>query len=359
MDFNNLDSEIRNKYDLKKEYTENFNPNGYNIYIYFGNHKSKKDDYILIKNIKMNINNIQNYEINQIKKDIILLTSLNNKNYFPNLINISLSNDKSNIYFIIKGNNISLDRLISSKIYDYKKEKNLIKYIIYQITYGLYILYSNNIILHNLKPLFILIDQTAKISIYNFLSAIYKGEKSIYFTASYAAPEIFISESNIDEKYDMWSLGVIMIELYLNQINFFGIKNKEEENGDKKINQIKTILSKFDIEEKNKYNDLNILLKDIINGKINAKFKIKDILNEINDLDTIELIENLLVINPNKRYSSEQVLKSKYLKEYEGLDSLKIEPINYSWNYVKKYNNIKGIDKFINIDDLNNLINNK
>ena len=355
LDFNN----INNNYELKHEYTEKISPNGYTTYLYFGRHKLEEDNCIIIKNIEIDFNKIQNYEIDQIKKSIFLLNTLNNKNYFPKLVNLSLSEDKKNIYVIFKGNNISLDRLIRTKVFDYKNQKNLIKYIIYQITYGLYILHSNNIILHNLKPLFILIDQTAKISIYNFLSAIYKGEKSIYFTASYAAPEIFISESNIDEKYDMWSLGVIMIELYLNQINFFGVKNKEEGNGDKKINQIKIILSKFDIEEKNKYNDLNILLKDIINGKINAKFKIKDILNEINDLDAKELIENLLVINPKKRFSSEQVLKSKYLKEYEGLDSLQIEPINYSWNYCKKYNNIKGIDKFINIDDLNNLINNK
>ena len=331
LDFNN----INNNYELIHEYTEKISPNGYTTYLYFGRHKLEEDNCIIIKNIEIDFNKIQNYEIDQIKKNIFLLNTLNNKNYFPKLVNLSLSEDKKNIYAIFKGNNISLDRLIRSKVFDYKNQKNLIKYIIYQITYGLYVLHSNNIIHHNLKPLFILIDEKANISIYNFLSSIFKGEQSIYFTSSYAAPELFISGINIDEKYDMWSLGVIMIELYLGKLNFFSVKNNEKGKDD----ILNIILSKFDIKEKNNNEKLNILMKNILSGQIKAEFKFEEILNEINDFEAIELINNLLTINPKERFSAEQALKSKYLNEYIDINPLKVEHFNFSRNNCKNLNN--------------------
>ena len=219
--------------------------------------------------------------------------------------------------------------VISKKIFDYKNQKNLIKFIIYQITYGLYFLHSNQIIHHNIKPVNILINETGKISIYNFISAIYKGEKSVFYTPSYAAPEIFIQDLIIDEKYDMWALGVIIIELYLNQLNFFKLKNEESNNIN--YNRINAILSKFQIDD-NKIEDSKILLENILLGQIKAEFKIEEILNEINDSEAIELIKNLIIINPKKRYSAEQVLKSDYLKIFSGLNPLEIPQINLSLN---------------------------
>ena len=40
----------------------------------------------------------------------------------------------------------------------------------------------------------------------------------------------------------------------------------------------------------------------------------KDEIDTINDKDALDLISNLLVLNKNKRYSAEQVIKSDYLK---------------------------------------------
>ena len=245
--------------------------------------------------------------------------------------------------------------LINSKIFDYKKQEELIKFIIYQIAYGLYFLHSNKIIHHNIKPVNILINETAEISIYNFLSTIYKGEQSIYYTPSYAAPEIFIKESIIDEKYDMWALGVIIIELYLKQLNFFGLKNGEKKG--RNFNQINEILSRFQIDE-NKIKDPKILLENILNGKIKAEFKIEQISKGINDSEAIELIKNLIIINPKKRYSAEQVLRSDFLKTFWGLDSLEIQPNNLLLNYNENYEYLKDkTDKTTFIKFIDNVVN--
>ena len=357
MDLNIFPYELKNDYYWKSEYIDKIESKGYEIYSFLGTHKLNEEKHILIKNIKISYEYIKDHEIKQIIKEIYLLKVLHNKNYFPKIIDFLISNDNKNIYILFKGNNITLNMLISSRIFDYKKEQNLIKYIIYQLAFGLYILHSNKIIHHNIKPLNILIDQKANISIYNFLSIVNKGEKSIYYTPSYAAPEYYISEQKIDEKYDMWSLGVVMVELYLKKINYFYNKNKEK---NETINQLNSILSKFEIEENHKNDDINILMEKILNGEINARFKIEEISNEINDLDAIELIKNLLVINPKERFSAEQVLKSNYLKDYFGFDSLEIEPINTSLDYNENYLNLNDKCKFEKIvDNISKLVKNQ
>ena len=348
MDLKSFPYEHKDDYNWKIEYKEKIETKGYEIISFLGTHKLNKEKIIFGKHIKISYENIKDYEMKQIMKEIYLLKVLQNKNYFPKIKDFLISNDNKNIYILFKGNNITLNILILSKIFDYKKEPNLIRYIIYQLAFGLYILHSNKIIHHNIKPLYILIDQEANISIYNFFSAVNKGEKSIYYTPSYAAPEFFISEQKIDEKFDMWSLGVIIVELYLKKINYFSPKITEK---NEKINQLSLILSKFEIEHNNKNEDINILTEKILNGEINAKFKIEEISNEINDLEAVELIKNLLVINPKERFSAEQVLKSNYLKDFFGFDSLEIEPINTSLNDIENYQNINDKCKFEKIID--------
>ena len=119
----------------------------------------------------------------------------------------------------------------------------------------------------------------------------------------YAEPKyLYNNLITIDEKYDMWALGVIIIELYLKRNNMFEIKDKEKEKVNNMPNQLNEILSYFDIDEKNKKEDVNTLLKNIFGGQINPKFKIDNFSNEINDPEANELINNLLVINPTQRF---------------------------------------------------------
>jgi serine/threonine protein kinase len=348
------ENEILKEYDIENEYAINNLSNYFSIYFSHGKSKFNKEKHCLIEKIELDNNNIKEYEIKQIIKEIILYKKLKGIFYFPKLINIFKSENNKSIYFISEGDNINLDMLIKSNIFDLTKQKDLIKYIIYQIAYSLYIFHSNNFIHHNIKPLNILINEKGVIAIYNFLSVIYKGEKSIYYTPQYAAPEIFFQESNVDEKYDMWALGVLIIELYLKKTNYFSSKNKEEEN--KNINQLDIIFSKFQIED-NKIEDSKMLYKNILNEKIKAEFEIKELSKKINDPDAIELIKNLIVINPKKRLSAKQVLMSNYLKEYFGLDSLEIKPINFSLDFVENSKNIKDKSNSIQIiDDVFNYV---
>ena len=86
--------------------------------------------------------------------------------------------DTKKLYLIFKGNTVSLNKMINSDYYINLNDDNLIKWIIFQISYGLYILHSNGIIHNDMKPSNILIDEVGGIFISDFGSACFSDEES-------------------------------------------------------------------------------------------------------------------------------------------------------------------------------------
>ena len=291
------------------------NPNWINKRkVFRGIDKKDNNNCITVKKIE-----ICKEEYQAILKEIYFLILLKNKKYFVQLDDILLLNTTNTkvIYLLFKGNYADLKHLIKKPLYDHRKKNLLFKYIIYQIAFGLYILHSNDIIHNDIKPSNILIDYTGGIQICDLGSAT-KTEKSYEYTKLYSPPEFLNERKNRDEKSDMWSLGIIIIELFL-QKNIF--TNENEEVDDKTM--LNKILSKFGIDNNISKEQINVLIEDNKTKNI-LKFDNEE-KAKINDEDAFELINNLVVLNPNQRYSAKQVLmKSKYLEELFGFDSLDI-----------------------------------
>ena len=112
----------------------------------------------------------------------------------------------------------------------------------------------------------------------------------------------------------MWSLGVIIIELFLRKSLYF----KKDSNKPTNTDQLKYILSKFGINEDISKTDLDILIKDDKNLR-HIQLSENEI-NKIGDKDAIDLINHLLTLNPGNRYSAKEVLESNYLKDYLDID---------------------------------------
>ena len=134
-------------------------------------------------------------------------------------------------YLVISHLYIPINLLIKSKLY--LENAELIKWIIYQIAFGLYTIHSNNIIHHDIKPSNILIDSKSRISICDFGSALIKDEDTYEYSLSYASPEFLIkslkkANDKIDQKYDMWSLGIVILELILEDSAFHNKNNKDK-----------------------------------------------------------------------------------------------------------------------------------
>ena len=168
----------------------------------------------------------------------------------------------------------------------------------------------------------------------------YKGEKSNSFTRYYAPPEFLLDMKTIrDEKSDMWAFGVIILELFLKKQYYF--RTDEQSNGNIE-EQLNLIISKFGINGNISKEELYKIINDENSNKYSIEFNIDEIVKI--DNDALDLIYHLLILNKNKRYSAEQVLKSKYLQEYfscfNELDLPKIKNmkniLDYNNNY-KKY----------------------
>lgn len=127
---------------------------------------------------------------------------------------------------------------------------------------------------------------------------------------------------------------------------------------------MKSILSHYRIRVNNneinindnfQYNSIINVISD--NNFVNFEEELLDI--EIEDQDALDLIKNLLKIDPSQRFSAEQALNSKYLSQYkdnfeENVNILSYKPEDYNLfcetinskdDFVKKVELIK--QKFI------------
>ena len=209
--------------------------------------KENKEDLIFIKELFINDKTIT--ECRQIYKEIYLLINLASYDYFSKKVSFKFNIDKNYIFTFANENKISLSNLIDSQNFNILENKQLIQWIIYQITFGLYTLHSNNVIHHDIKPSNILINGEGGISIIDFGSAIFKG--------------LLNYDYKIDEKIDIWGLGVIMLELLLKHNKLF---YNEDITGP--TDQLNYILPKFGI---NSNNPIKKIIK-ILNSKLKKKF---------------------------------------------------------------------------------------
>ncbi|CAI5755758.1 unnamed protein product [Candida verbasci] len=208
-----------------------------------------------------------------------------------------------------------------------------IQYFIYQILKGLKLIHSAKVIHRDLKPSNILINEQCDLKICDFglarLDYAYYNKNSkisllteYVATRWYRAPEIMLNASNYSTSIDMWSVGCILAELltykplfpgvdYINQLNLIfdklGTPNEEEMNI-MKSTRVKTFIKS--LPERHKIN-----WYDFINNHPYRRIKHRGRDCQVNSL-AIDLLEKLLVFDPNKRYNIKEALEHPYLSAY-------------------------------------------
>ena len=287
--------------------------------VFFGNKKGDPDFKVILKKIKINHdNNKKNYE--HILKEIYFLVCCKNNSNFAQIVDIFWSDDEKYIFLIFKYEGVSLKDLIDYKEFDYTKINGFIKYVIFQIIVGLNMLHKAKLIHNDIKPSNILITSVGKTKICD-LGSLDKSGNTRFSTICYSSPDALLQKKT-SEKDDMWSVGVIMLELYKKLERIFNYKNIYSPFKSDKINQLDAILLQYKIfinnQEININNDNIIFIEEIIknNECRNYNFDLNLNLDGI-EPDAIELIKHLLEIDPDKRFNAEQALNSNYLSEYK------------------------------------------
>ena len=275
------------------------------------------DNLVAIKSIKKKKEN--NGGRIDIENEINVLKKLSH----PNIVKIYEFYDIKEKYYLIT------EFCKYGELYQYLKfnfsEKQLCV-LFYQVFSGLIYLHDNNVIHRDLKLENIMIDSIEKdniscepyfyIKIIDFGSAkIFskqKSEKEIIGSSYYMAPEVL--KQNYNEKCDTWSVGVVLYMLLTKKAPFNG-KNNE------------------------------VIIEKIEEGNYDRKSKkLMEYSQEVRDL-----LNNLLEIDVNKRFSAKQALNHSWFKYFNGralfnnfsLGNLKIILDNL-FNF-KNYNKIQEL----------------
>ena len=279
-----------------------------NRMIFLGGTKNLENQAI-IKLIK------RNNKGNEILKEPYFLACVKNNRYFTDIVEFFASNNCEDIYLILRDEGTDLANFIIDYKLDYNITiPNLSRFIIFQTVCGLKILHDNGFSHNDIKLSNIIISSRLKSKICDLGSVSKNNTIEGNGTNGYLSPLALLGNKRTKED-DMYAVGIVFLELLNRKVGMFVIDKKIYEDKNNKDRQLNYILTKFyDIKygngdwNKSDYviNTINLIKKGRYDG---FQFRIKPkYFNDNEDQDNIDLINNLLQINPKKRWKADQVL---------------------------------------------------
>jgi len=250
-------------------------------------------------------------------REIMFLQEFSNHDNVIKLRDVMKADNDRDIYLVFEFMDTDLHAVI--------KKGNILKdihkrYIMYQVLKACNYLHSGNVIHRDLKPSNILLDSDCFVKVCDFglarsLRQLKETEQGgnpalteYVATRWYRAPEILLASPRYTKGVDMWSVGCILGELLLGKPLFPGSST---------LNQIERIMnvisrpSRADIDSiKSEYGH-SILER----ASARAKKSLGDLLPNVPE-DALDLVERLLVFNPEKRLSAKECLSHSYVAKF-------------------------------------------
>ena len=265
-----------------------------------------------------------NYD--RIKREVSILKSSEH----PNIIKIfDIKEDSNNYYFIMEYCQFGelFHQIVSNKHLDDKESA----FYFFQLINGLNYLHTNKIVHRDLKPENLLLSKDKILKIIDFGLSNYSFDNQYLDTPcgspSYASPEMIKGKKYNGFISDIWSCGIILYVMLAGYLPFEGFNN-------------------------------NDLFKKILKCKVNYPINM--------DKSAIDLLKNILVLNPDKRIDINKIKfhpfylkgKSIFKLKYPELiiDVEKINLINYKKTLKKSFSEIINLD--IDNKNINNNVNN-
>jgi p38 MAP kinase len=193
-----------------------------------------------------------------------------------------------------------------------------IKYIIYQLLRALKYLHSATVIHRDLKPSNLAITEECDLTVLDFglartMTNSPDGMTAYVISRWYRSPEvIFWNNVSYNAKADVWSVGCILSELLTGRVLFPGSGEMEQYRLIISLcgNPNDILLSKI---EQQTGSSMRMIIE-----RLGGQYERKDFQDYFRGLpvDAINLLDKILVMDPDKRISVEEALQHEYMSQY-------------------------------------------
>jgi mitogen-activated protein kinase 1/3 len=273
---------------------------------------------VAIKKLKSISDNI---DLKRIAREVLIMKYCQHENIIP-LFDVIIHLNKNpslnkiaDVYLVMEKMDSDLQKIIASK---QELSDEHYQFILYQILRALYFLHSANIIHRDFKPSNVLINEDCTVKLCDFGMSRGVQQENISLTEYvvtryYRAPEVMLSSHHYSKKIDVWSVGCAFAELLSKKFLF---------PGENYISQIKLILETLGTQDVKDLNFIsNASAKNFVMQFKNLPKKDFKKMLKCENPDAVDLVEKMLVFNPEKRYSIEDCLNHPYLRNMrEGIE---------------------------------------
>ena len=309
---------------------------------------------VIVKQIKIK----QNYR--KILRELFFLSCLKNNKYFAEILDVFLSDNNQNnqrIYMVLREAGVSLnDYIIFFSKNNYLINFESFRFIVFQIACGLKILHDKGLLHNDIKPDNIVISGQGKTKICDMGNTDKESNLKFAGTNGYFSPQVLMGKE-MTKKDDMWSLGVIYLELFHKKTGMFAVQtNKKIKDAGCEI--LEYILKKFynikqfDLEVNSVNTEYQMICNQIKgNNFTEFKYQLKPELLEVDGLNNEdkELIKKLLELNPEKRMNVDDFINSPMFHKYNYKfvnSEIYFKEVDYA-RYLGNCENFETFDKYI------------
>ena len=224
------------------------------------------------KKILETLNNINSNNLENIIQEKLKLMKICENKSDSSIKIIQFINTKTNYYFVMEYCDSNLREYFQNNKFEKGLDINTIRDIFNKLNKALAVMNNNNICHGDINPEHILISEKDENNI-NFKFTDFFNFNSITKNYSiYTAPEIQNStkeNNSFDIKSDLWSIGLILYELYFGQIPFEM----------KDISKMKDNSYKISLSKVNKENNFNDLIEKLLKISVDERISFDDYLN--------------------------------------------------------------------------------